>query len=70
MTDTDENLAAIAAFLKDCGATRVSLLSYNPTWMDKMRMLGEETNYDVSSWTSAEKMESCRAFFKDFEIVR
>ena len=70
VTDTDENLAAAAAFLKDCGATRVSLLSYNPTWTDKMRMLGEETKFAASSWTSAEKMESCRAFFKDFEIVR
>ncbi|HOC91762.1 MAG TPA: glycyl-radical enzyme activating protein [bacterium] len=69
-TDTDENLAASAAFLMDCGATRVSLLSYNPTWTDKMRMLGEETKFAASSWTSAEKMESCRAFFKDFEIVR
>jgi pyruvate formate lyase activating enzyme len=69
-TDMDENLTAAAAFLKGCGATRVSLLSYNPTWKDKMRMLGMETTFADSSWTSAEKMESYRAFFKDFEIVR
>jgi len=40
ITDTVENLTAIADFMLSCGVTRTELLPYNPTWYSKNDKLG------------------------------
>ena len=40
ITDTTDNLKAIAAFLKQCGADAVRLLPYHPLWKEKNCKLG------------------------------
>lgn len=72
LTATDENLAAIARFLRDERALRVSLLQNNPLWFDKNEMLGRPAGAateDMRGWIRRERMVSIRSLFADFEIV-
>lgn len=66
LTDTDENLAAIAAFLRECGVNKVALLPYNPTWGKKSLMLGATRQYTEDKFMEADELERCRAHFPDF----
>lgn len=70
-TATDENLAAIAGFLREQGACRVGLLQNNPLWFDKNEMLGRAPAGDASQrrWIDRERMCHIRSLFGDFEIV-
>lgn len=70
ITDTDANLRGIAAFLRDVGFDRVSLLPYNPTWHDKARSVGRPSALEGESFMSAAQLEHCRSFFEGFEVVR
>ncbi|HOX28139.1 MAG TPA: radical SAM protein, partial [bacterium] len=69
ITDTDENLEALAAFLRECGAGEVSLLPYNPTWLNKSAMVDAELRYDNSKWMSEDDLKRCRSHFKGFAII-
>ena len=40
ITDTDENLTAIAEYMKELGVAQTDLLPYNPTWYSKNDKLG------------------------------
>jgi pyruvate formate lyase activating enzyme len=64
ITDTAENLGALAALLVELGLPRVSLLPYNPLWLAKRRALGLELPYAHDRWMSAADLERCTAPFE------
>jgi len=68
ITDTDENLEAIAALLRRQGLARVALLPYNPLWHTKRRALDLELPYDHREWMPAEQVARCRRIFEDAGI--
>ena len=66
ITDTDENLASIAAFYTELGVTKTELLPYNPTWYSKNTKLGLTLNEELrglDSWQSPEKIKHCKDIF-------
>lgn len=66
ITDTDENLAAIAKLYKENGVARTELLPYNPTWYIKAKKLGVPVAEEVKgldTWQTPEKIEHCKQFF-------
>lgn len=69
ITATDANLAAIAGFLRDAGAEEVSLLQYNPLWIEKSSKIGARAEVDRTTWMTAEEVARCRAHFDGFRIV-
>lgn len=71
ITDTDENLDAIAEFMSSCGVKRTDLLPYNPTWYSKNDKLGitlAPELRDAKSWQPKEKVEHAKEFFKKRNI--
>ena len=72
LTATEENLTAIAAFLREEGASRIGLLRNNPLWLEKSSMLGREAGADTEAlrgWIDREKMEGILKLFDGFTIV-
>lgn len=68
-TATTENLTAAARFLRECGATRVALLDYNPLWHAKAAQLGLAARFERRTWLSAEERAAARACFDGLEVV-
>ncbi len=71
-TATDENLAAIARFLREQGALKVGLLQNNPLWFEKNEMLGRTADGgtgEMRAWIGRERMGLIRAVFDGFEIM-
>ena len=71
ITDTDENLTAIAEFMRSCGVKKTDLLPYNPTWYPKNDKLGitlAPELADAKSWQSKEKLEHAKEIFKIRDI--
>jgi pyruvate formate lyase activating enzyme len=67
ITDTDENLEAIAGLYKETGVKKTELLPYNPTWYGKTEKLGVGLANELAgirSWQSKEKMEHCKDIFR------
>ena len=67
ITDTDENLTAIAEYMRDCGVEKTDLLPYNPTWYSKNDKLGISLSSElegVTSWQSKEKLNHAKEIFK------
>lgn len=58
MTATDENLDAIALFLREHGIADVTLLPYNPLWHDKAVQLGR-TPQITSGYMTQEELADC-----------
>ncbi len=73
ITDTAENLEAIARFLVDNGVASARLLPNNPLWMAKNRKIGAPDPCleadPMRSWSSAEHLENCRKVFIDHGIA-
>ena len=72
ITDTDENLKAIAAFYREVGVTETELLPYNPTWYGKNRKLGIELAEELKgldSWQTPEKIARCKSIFEAVGIT-
>lgn len=68
ITDTAENLQAVAAFLKQCGAGKVQLLPYHPLWHEKNRIIGQcvlsgADNKALRGWLSPEALAESQAIF-------
>ncbi len=67
ITDTEENLSAIAAYLEGLGVRKSALLPYNPMWHEKSGKIGAEDvlarKAEASKWMERGKIESCRAIF-------
>jgi pyruvate formate lyase activating enzyme len=71
-TATEENLSAIAVFLREQSARRVALLQNNPLWFEKNEMLGRGADAgteDMRAWIGRDRMDLIRSIFRDFEIV-
>jgi hypothetical protein len=74
ITDRDDNLNAHADFLQH-KAKQVSLLHYNPLWLDKNSKIG--TDFEVSGdskmkeWIKPEKIKFYESIFikKGIEVV-
>ncbi len=69
ITDTTENLQAIAAFLVECDVHQAKLLPYHPLWQEKNRMLGLQAPIDESpemqKWLERENLVRSKAIFKE-----
>ena len=66
ITDTDENLTAIADYMQSVGVEKTDLLPYNPTWYSKNFKLGLELDdalSDVNGWQSKEQLEHAKSIF-------
>lgn len=65
ITDTTENLSSLARFLRDSGAKRVQLMSYNPLWTDKTDKLGlkQEESLIGKKWQTEDFISSCKSIF-------
>ena len=64
ITDTMENIGAIARFLRHNGVKRAALLSYNPTWREKCVRIGDNDPWHDSaamgSWPAGERLARSR----------
>ncbi len=73
ITDTVDNLEAIAGFLADLGVKKIQLLGYNPLWCEKSLKIGQPYSFagnkSIQRWTSGEKMELCAAIFRRAGLV-
>ncbi|MCX7679089.1 MAG: glycyl-radical enzyme activating protein [Spirochaetes bacterium] len=66
ITDTPENLAAIAQYLASLGIDRAILLPYNPLWHSKSKKLGVEETCEVlkkETWMDNNKIEKYKQIF-------
>ncbi len=67
ITDTDDNLEAIARLYTETGVEKTELLPYNPTWYTKTEKLGVGLADEIrglTSWQSREKTEHCKDIFR------
>ncbi len=70
ITDSPENMTAIAVFLKDNKVNRTQLMSYNPLWHEKQTRLGQEFTADkgLKNWMAETKKQACEKPFIDMGI--
>jgi|LSQX01.2.fsa_nt_gb pyruvate formate lyase activating enzyme len=68
ITDSEDNITAIAYFLKSHGVEKYELLAYNPLWHDKAANLGNEPvregDQTLRNWMSVEKHKRCEEIFQ------
>ncbi|MFO8112452.1 MAG: glycyl-radical enzyme activating protein [Desulfosalsimonadaceae bacterium] len=68
ITDTPDNIRAIADFLKKCGVREARLLPYHPLWQEKNRKIGVPPDTDGSPcmdrWLDNTVLEECRGVFE------
>ncbi|MCR4739304.1 MAG: glycyl-radical enzyme activating protein [Lachnospiraceae bacterium] len=72
ITDTDENLSAIADLYVKIGISETELLPYNPTWYKKAEGLGTAAKNDLirtEHWQTEEKLEHCKEIFRKRNIA-
>jgi len=73
MTDTPDNILAIARYLAKLHIKSAALLAYNPLWHDKMSKIGGESPYRgdkvMTSWMDPQVIEHCRNIFKEEGIA-
>lgn len=71
ITDTKENLNAIAKYLYDIGVKEVQLLPYNPTWYDKADKIGVSINaelHGLNHFQEKNKIDEFKKVFTDLGI--
>lgn len=70
ITDTDENLSAIAEFLSSLGIRKATLLEYNPLWHAKLNKLGRDTQGAEKSreWMDKKHVAHCKEIFTSVGI--
>jgi pyruvate formate lyase activating enzyme len=59
ITDSPENLRALAGHIREVGLERVMILPYNPLWHAKRRDLGLPLPYHHDSFMSQESVQVC-----------
>ncbi|MCF0145366.1 MAG: glycyl-radical enzyme activating protein [Eubacterium sp.] len=67
ITDTAENLEALAGFMAENGMKNASLLPYNPTWYGKNDKLGiplADELKGLTAWQTPAETERCRNIFR------
>ena len=62
ITDTDENIAAIAGFYEELGVKKAALMKNNPIWFDKLEKLGIDKTLGNN--------ERLREFYPDDKVER
>lgn len=68
ITDTHENLEALAEYLNSLNITEIGLLPYNPLWLNKPKKIGLIASYNHSDWLSKEKKEEIKEIFSNFKF--
>ena len=73
ITAIEENLRAIAGFLKEANAPRVQLLPFNPLWPEKELKVGRPTAFggatQRASFMAAEEIQRCEEIFSRMNIT-
>ncbi|MBI5550668.1 MAG: glycyl-radical enzyme activating protein [Desulfobacterales bacterium] len=73
ITDTPENIGAIADFLKRLGVAEAALLAYNPLWHEKYGKLGLDDPYKenkaLTAFPDGAAVRRCKAIFSCAGIV-
>ena len=57
ITDTEQNLAGMADYLRGVGVDCCSLIPYNPLWQDKLKRLGKPRRYGRATYLTPEEQE-------------
>ena len=71
VTATEENLAALAAAIREAGAPRVALMPYNPMWRDKAALAGHSTALEAGDrLMEREELDRCAAYFEGVAVVQ
>ena len=68
ITDTHENLVAIAEYLNSLNVTEIGLLPYNPLWLNKPKKIGVISSYTHSDWLLIEKKDEIKEIFSKFNF--
>ena len=68
ITDTQDNLSALAEYLKSLNITQIGLLPYNPLWLNKPKKIGLTSSYTHSEWLSKEKKDEIKKIFSNFNF--
>ncbi len=68
ITDTRDNLRALASYLNSLNIKKIGLLPYNPLWLTKPKKIGLTPSYIHSEWLSKEKKEEIKKIFSDFKF--
>jgi pyruvate formate lyase activating enzyme len=67
ITDTEDNLRAIAYFLVQTGMRKAMLMNYNPLWKAKTVKLGidetEAQQKGLTKWMNTHRLSQCREVF-------
>jgi pyruvate formate lyase activating enzyme len=67
ITDTEDNLQAIASFLVQTGMRKAMLMNYNPLWKAKTVKLGidetEAQQKGLTKWMNTHRLSQCREVF-------
>lgn len=66
ITDTDENLKTLACYLRSLGQFKITLLPYNPLWIDKSGKIGVKPLYAYKEWLTEEEKNRIKSHFSDF----
>ncbi|MBS3732076.1 MAG: glycyl-radical enzyme activating protein [Desulfobacterales bacterium] len=74
ITDTPENLEAVAAFLKQCGADKARLLPYHPLWKQKKFKIGiadpaGQNPKSMDAFQDETALQNCRSIFETAGIT-
>ena len=68
ITDTRDNLKALADYLDSLNIAEIGLLPYNPLWLAKPRKIGLIPSYKHSEWLSKEKKDEIKEIFSNFKF--
>ena len=73
ITDTPENIHAIADFLSSCGVGEARLLPYHPLWQEKNEKIGISMEKDhtpeMDKWLDRKVIDECREVFETAGIA-
>lgn len=64
ITASEENLSAIANFLKSKNINDGCLMPYNPLWIDKLKRLGKQSNYQHNTYMTTEELDASMRCFQ------
>ena len=72
MTDAEENINAIASFLKELNVKKAELMPYHPLWQEKNLKIGMENpavnDKTMLGWMSQDGLNECKSIFKKASI--
>ncbi|MCG8567012.1 MAG: glycyl-radical enzyme activating protein, partial [Desulfobacterales bacterium] len=70
ITDTRENLKAMARFLNGLGVDRAQLIPYHPLWQEKNRKIGRPPSLEgMDEWMSLDRVKRCQGILLEHGIA-